>query len=411
MRKNRWDAVWDYVIRNCKIIFPVLLIIIVALTVVIALGAVKDKGEGENSIAGNSSGEEESSESVVEPVQEDVPLVANENEELYTLIETYYNAMAQGDTETILSVCSEYSENELLRLQERAKYMDHYSALDIYTKPGPEEGSVIAYVNYKLVFNNYEEELPGFQAWYICTDEQGKLYIHTGELSEDVDAYIKAVSKQADVVECYNRVNVAYNEVVTANPELLKYMEELSAQVNMAVGTVLAQENGQGGAGEAGNPEGSESKSGEDGEPQSQEPEAPVEPSGPQYATATTTVNVRSSDSEQADKLGKVSGGTKIEVQEVRVNGWTKVVFEGKDGYIKSEYLQMVENASNQTAIGTVTAIEAVNARSGPSETAERLGVVAEGASLELLGNENGWCKVNYEGQVAYVKAEYVQQQ
>ena len=47
------------------------------------------------------------------------------------------------------------------------------------------------------------------------------------------------------------------------------------------------------------------------------EPETPPTPvqTGPVYATATTTVNVRSSDSETADKLGKVSGGTKVDTR------------------------------------------------------------------------------------------------
>ena len=44
--------------------------------------------------------------------------------------------------------------------------------------------------------------------------------------------------------------------------------------------------------------------------------------------------------SEQADKLGKVEKGTRLQVQEVGANGWTKVFFEGRDGYIKSDYLK-----------------------------------------------------------------------
>ena len=140
-----------------------------------------------------------------------------------------------------------------------------------------------------------------------------------------------------------------------------------------------------------------------------QEPEAPAE-SGSQYASATTTVNVRSSDSEQADKLGKVVSGTKVQVQEVRVNGWTKIVFEGKDGYIKSEYLQMEESGEGQQTIGTVTAVENVRVRAGASEDAEQIGLLAGGESVELIANENGWCKVKYDGKVGYVKADYVTQ-
>lgn len=408
MQNEKWKIIRDYVVKHCKIIFPIVVIVVVAMTVVFALGARKEKAAADSQQAESQSLQQDSSEAEQAAVIEDIPLVVNEDGELYTLLATYYNAMAEGDTETILSVCSEYSENELLRLQERAKYLEYYPTLEIYTKPGPEAGSTVAYVYYKLKFVNHAEEVPGFQAWYICTNEEGNLYINTtGELPEDVNDYIVTVSTQADVVELYNKVQVEYNEVITAHPELLTYMQELSAQVNTSVGTVLAQENASN-AGEGGNTDATENENGGDtGTDVQPSEETPVD-NGPQYATATTTVNVRSSDSEQADKLGKVTGGSQVQVQEVIANGWTKIVFEGKDGYIKSEYLQMAESAAGQDVIGTVTATTNINVRSAASETADRLGVLAAGESLDLLADENGWCKVKYNGQVGYVKSDYV---
>ena len=408
MQNEKWKIIRDYVVKHCKIIFPIVVIVVAAMTVVFALGARKEKAAAESQQAESQSLQQDSSEAEQAAVIEDIPLVVNEDGELYTLLATYYNAMAEGDTETILSICSEYSENELLRLQERAKYLEYYPTLEIYTKPGPEAGSTVAYVYYKLVFVNHAEEVPGFQAWYICTNEEGNLYINTtGELPEDVNDYIVTVSTQADVVELYNKVQVEYNEVITAHPELLTYMQELSAQVNTSVGTVLAQENASN-AGEGGNTDATENENGGDtGTDVQPSEETPVD-NGPQYATATTTVNVRSSDSEQADKLGKVTGGSQVQVQEVIANGWTKIVFEGKDGYIKSEYLQMAERAAGQDVIGTVTATTNINVRSAASETADRLGVLAAGESLDLLADENGWCKVKYNGQVGYVKSDYV---
>ena len=408
MQNEKWKIIRDYVVKHCKIIFPIVVIVVAAMTVVFALGARKEKAAADSQQAESQSLQQDSSEAEQAAVIEDIPLVVNEDGELYTLLATYYNAMAEGDTETILSICSEYSENELLRLQERAKYLEYYPTLEIYTKPGPEAGSTVAYVYYKLKFVNHAEEVPGFQAWYICTNEEGNLYINTtGELPEDVNDYIVTVSTQADVVELYNKVQVEYNEVITAHPELLTYMQELSAQVNTSVGTVLAQENASN-AGEGGNTDATENENGGDtGTDVQPSEETPVD-NGPQYATATTTVNVRSSDSEQADKLGKVTGGSQVQVQEVIANGWTKIVFEGKDGYIKSEYLQMAESAAGQDVIGTVTATTNINVRSAASETADRLGVLAAGESLDLLADENGWCKVKYNGQVGYVKSDYV---
>ena len=70
----------------------------------------------------------------------------------------------------------------------------------------------------------------------------------------------------------------------------------------------------------------------------------------------------------------------------------------------------MEESAEGQEVIGTVTANTNVNVRAAASETAEQVGILIGGDSAELLANENGWCKIKYDGKVAYVKAEFVTQ-
>ncbi|MDE7352795.1 MAG: SH3 domain-containing protein [Acetatifactor sp.] len=435
MQDNRLRAVLDYIVKHCKIVFPVLVIAAVAATVTIALNANKARAE-EESLPTESTGEE-IPETWTPPAPEDNPLIPNENEELEALMISYYNAVAAGDTETLKAIYSEISSNELLKFQEKAKYLNRYSNLEIYTRPGPEENSIIALVYYKVVFENREEEVPGLRSFYVCTDDQGKLYINNGNVSDEINEYFMSVSRQSDVVDLSNRVNMEYNELMDTHQDLLRYLAELDAEVDTAVGEALARENGDmpvdpadtadpassENPGEAGNPgeaadpgtdpgntadPGSTVDPGAAGEGQEPVPEAPVN-TGPQYATATTTVNVRDSDSELAEKLGKVRGGEKVQVQQILQNGWTKIVYEGADGFIKSEYLQIVENADGIASIGTVTATENVNVRAAASETAERLGLLTGGTTLELLANEGDWCKVKYNGQVGYVKSEYVQ--
>lgn len=406
MRKDKWSTIRDFIVRNCKIVFPVILVAVVAFTVVVALNANKAKAEEESRPEESSSGGE-SQQAQIDPTKEQVPLTVNEDQEVYALVSGYYGARGTGDMEAMRAAYDEIGENDLLYYAELAKYIDHYAELEVYSKQGPVEGSVIAYVYFKMGIINYEE-VPGYETLYINRNENGALYIkNENNFTQEENAFITAVNGQVDVVDFNNRVNTEYNEVVGSNSELLEYLGLLNDQVQTAVGVQIAARNA----------EQTPPESVEEGDEQPQEgqetppvTEPPAE-SGPQYATATTTVNVRSSDSEQADKLGKVSGGTRVEVQEVRVNGWTKIVFEGKDGYIKSQYLQMEESAGGVEAIGTVTAVSAVNVRSAADETSSRLGVLPMGESLDLLGNEGDWCKVRYNGQVGYVKAEFVTQQ
>lgn len=412
----------DVVVRNCKIVFPVLVVFIAAVTVVIALNA--NRAEAQTPADGSSgqqseelpSGQEQTPENgssedqTVEtpPSAEDVPLAANEDEAISTLVSAYYDAIKNGDTDVLQAMCHGISENNLLYYAEMSQYIDHYSDIEIYSKQGPAEGATIVYVYYRMGLIDYGES-PAYETLYVCTDEQGELYIKDAStFTEEEKAYILKANEQVDVVEFNNRVNVEYNELLVENPELLEYIGVLRTQLNTKVGEILASRAQEGE--QQGTPEGEGSAEGT-GEPETPAgTELPVE-AGPKYASATTTVNVRESDSEQAEKLGKVSKGTRLEVQEVRPNGWTKVVYENKDGYIKSEYLKFEENVANQEVIGTVTATTNLNVRSAASEDAERLGLLSGGASLELLAVENGWCKVNYNGQVGYVKADYVTQQ
>lgn len=406
MQKDKWSKISDLIVRNCKILFPVIVVAVAAATVVVALNLNRGRSEAaenpvqENAVSGD--------DAEVQPDASEIPLVANEDSEISSLVTAYYDAMFSGDVDTLRALYDVLPDNDVLRYEEQAKYLDHYTEVQIFTKQGPAEGSVIAYVYYRLCFVEHEEEFPGYENLYICRNDQGGLYIKNEvSFSEEEKDYITVVNAQDDVVEFNNRVNVEYNELIRENPSLLEYLAELTQEVNANIGVTLAEQNVDGS--EPGDGEGEAGEPGE-GEGEISAPEEPVEPATPQYATATTTVNVRSSDSEQADKLGKASEGTRLQVQEVRVNGWTKVVFEGKDGYIKSEYLQFSESADEMQAIGSVVAKENINIRAAASQTSEKLGMLAGGESLDLLAVEGDWCKVIFNGMVAYVKGEYVEQ-
>ena len=403
MWKEKIHSIGNYIIKHNKVVLPAVVVVAVAITVSVSLSLSNRHKEAQQEAEIPSA----ASETATETATEEVPLVANEEGAIYTLIATYYNAMATGDEETLRSVCDEISDKDMYRYVELSQYIDYYPTLEIYTKTGPEEDSVIAYVYYKISFVGHEEEVPGYQALYICTNDQGGLYIKRGENSEEVNEYIKTVSTQDDVVEFNNKITVEYNELMVDHPEVLQYISELDSQVSIAVGEKLAnQVAAETQVAEAGTEEGS--TDGQDTQTENGEQQE-AEDQGPQYVTTTTTVNVRSSDSEQADKLGKVSGGTKLQVLEQRPNGWTKVDYEGKEGYIKTEFLQLAESAAGTETIGTVTATTNINVRASASETADRLGVLSGGDSAELVGTEGDWSKIKYNGQIGYVKSEYVQ--
>ena len=151
-------------------------------------------------------------------------------------------------------------------------------------------------------------------------------------------------------------------------------------------------------------------------------------------ARATDVVNIRTSDSEEADKIDKAQVGQEFTLLEQKGNGWSRVEYNGKDAFIKSDYLEIISEetlivdtsapaeetqeeeegeavaASNDASMGTVKVIENVRVRKSASTEAESLGTVYVGDELELLMKQaDGWTKIKYQGQTAYVKSEYVE--
>ena len=402
MMKDKLRGIRDFAVKNSKIAFPVIIIVAVAVTVAVALKA-GNADELEEPLASlESISIEESQEPVEEGIQE-TPLEKNTDGELYTLIATYFNAYATGDVETIRSICSYLADTEAIRIPEMAKYVDSYPLIEIYTKPGPKENSYLAYVYHHMTLVGFEDQIvPGMKTFYVCTAEDGSLYLNTDEVvSEEELDYIREMNLQDDVVELNNNTNVECSEIYLENADLFYYVQELVVDVNKTTGETLAAQRD-----EEEQPEesGQEAEAAED-QQQTQEQAVPQPTSG----TATTTVNVRVSDSEQAEKIGKVSGGTEVQIVEQQLNGWTHIIFEGRDGYIKSEYLSVAEAVDASQFIGQVTATTNINVRLAPSQEASKLGVLTGGDIVDLLERADGWCKISYNGQIGYVKEEYVQ--
>ena len=396
MLKDKLQLVRSFLTKNYKIVFPVVVVLAVAVTVCIALGASGERKIGD--IVPESTDQTQASQ----PVVEDVPMTENSDQAIKELIYTFYNAQATGDIDTIKSVCDEVSDLDVISFEEKANYIEYFPLIEIYTKKGMNEGESIVYVYYKMTFVNHEEEFPGYTTHYVCTAEDGSLYIKRTNISDELNAYISMICAQDDVVEFNNRITAEYDDFFKEHPDLEGYAEEVMAQVNMNVGVKWSQMQEEAAAQAAANADGNDSE----------DPEViggSVVTEEPVYAVALDTVNVRSSDSEKSDKLGKATKGSKWLVVEERVNGWTKIDYEGKEGYIRSDFLRVQEGAAGQPTIGTVKAKTNINVRAAASETAEKLGVLAGGDSAELIAVEGDWCKIKYNDKVGYIKAEYVE--
>ncbi len=353
------------------------------------------------------------------------PLAENAVSNVNDLMRSFYTALADGDMDTVRAIKDYNTDREIITYEKKSEFIESYENINCYTKPGMDANSYFVYTTYDVKFKDIASEAPGLNAFYIYTADDGSLRID-GDTEESVKAAFKLVTSQDDVVDLYNKINVNYKEALAADETLEQFMEELPSVVKESVGVALAQLEVQGeNAGAA------QTESGESGDTQ---PPAESEASSEsevltqnqvvnQIVKTTDTVNVRSSDSEEADKIGKAQAGIELTRIEERVNGWSKVIFEGKEAFIKSDYLEVVASeevvapsepnanadANTGTGLGTVTATTNVNVRNRASQDADKIGTAQAGVAYTLLEDQGEWYKIEYRGTIGFVKSEFFQ--
>ncbi len=419
---NKWEGLKKWLVRYSKIVLPIILVVCVGLTIVIAVQANKRRIAQEESVVAPETQEEGEETTLTVP---DVPLEQDAVPGINELFETYYTAMVEGDTQTMERLVYYLDAQEILRAAETSKYISDHQSMEVYTKPGPKEGTYIAFVYMELKFNDYDKPVPGMRVYYVCTNEDGEFYINEdGEEGDDELHYMREIQLQADVVDLNNKAAAAYNDMMAEDGTLADFLLELHEEIDKNVGEALAHAKEEE---ESGDTE-DEEQAGDEQPEESEAAETVVT-----KVKAIDVVNIRTSDSETADKLGKASVGDEFELLEERGNGWSKIKYDGGEAFIKSDFLEPSETASqsdlaaaeeepeeeqeeedNSAASaptnGTVRVKETVRIRSGASENSEKIATAYMGETFEVIMKQaDGWTKIKYNGKTAYVKSDYVE--
>ncbi len=393
MNKDIYTKIVSFVKKNIKFTAPVFIFVVAAIVTFVALSARSRREmlpeETETALA-------QAPDTVtVEQVPEAASIVLTENTNgaITDFFVEYYLCLSSGDVDNLDILTDSVEMKDKLVKAEQSRYLD-YALTNIYTMPGYDETSLIAFAVSDVVFNDYPDyPLPAYDGFYMRQQADGTYLIINSELSNDENDYIAAALASEDVVELGNRITTDYNDMITAHPELLTYMKELDSIVNTEAGEKLAALN-----------------AGEEIEmPEIEQPVSDADEPEVKTATANATVNVRVSDSMNADTMGQLRGGETVEILETKGNGWSKITFEGKEGYVKSEYLNLDIDIDTVVTIGTVTATETLNIRAAASTEGMIMGSFAKGTTARLVSEQDGWCEVVYNNKVVYLSSEYLE--
>lgn len=124
-------------------------------------------------------------------------------------------------------------------------------------------------------------------------------------------------------------------------------------------------------------------------------------------AVSGGSLNLRETASLSASVLGQYPTGTWVQVLETG-DTFTKVLVNGKTGYMMSKYLTNGSGSVVATRyIRTNTGI-GLNLRQSPTESGTLITSYPNGTKVDVLVKGVGWHKVQVNGQIGYMSSKYL---
>ena len=155
--------------------------------------------------------------------------------------------------------------------------------------------------------------------------------------------------------------------------------------------------------------------------------EKPVEPEKPSVSVnkqgivkVNSALNMRSGPGSNYGVIGTLRNNDKVEIIK-EVDGWYEIRFNGKVGYVSSQYIKVVDNESSEekpvepekpsvsvNKQGVVKVNSALNMRSGPGSNYGVIGTLRNNDKVEIIKEVDGWYEIRFNGKVGYVSSQYI---
>lgn len=119
-----------------------------------------------------------------------------------------------------------------------------------------------------------------------------------------------------------------------------------------------------------------------------------------------STLRLRSKASTSSTTLAFAPDG-EVVIVEGKIGNWYKVIYNLQEGYMHSDYLDVsiVENV--ELGYGVVNDTS-VNMRKGPGTNYASLGKFTSGEKAYIIGINHQWYKVIYQGNICYIRSDYL---
>lgn len=290
-----FDDIREWISDNLRYILLALAGLVLLFLVVSGVRLLMGGSSAKNKKAETSQSSAVAQSQTAESGDTDLPAVAMtecEDQNMITLIQSYYQALAARDVETVRVLTDQLSEDEQTKI-ENSKDIESYEEIKVYSTPGLLEGTWIAYVSYSCKYKNFDTVVPGLSRLYISTADDGTYYVSSGTMTESVKEYIEAQEQSEDVQALVQSVQSAHDAALSTDTTLADYLQNKGQSASNAL----------------------------------------YEADGTEL-TVKTNCNVRAEASTSSTKLGQLAAGTKV-VKEGSEAEWIKITYQGQTAYVR----------------------------------------------------------------------------
>lgn len=297
-------------------------------------------------ISKNSAADEKSS-----GVYEDFEM--NSNVELNSLIENYYTAYSSGNIAAIQAYASPISNGEASYIQFLSQYIEAFNVVDVYSKRGVDEGSYLVSVYVKEKFVGVNTAAPGLDFFYVRTNSNGMLYIdNTYSNFNQQEQEMKMDPEIVEIIDIYRQ-----------RDDTMKLKDMVSKDLESAF---------------------------------------KADPNLEKFVKETMPIKIGEWKAQYQAQKAQQDAIAKAKEKEA-ADAKAKAQADAQAAQIKAQ--QEAQENANATIVVITTK---VNVRDSASEAGNVIGQVDGGTQVTKYGEENGFTKIDFNGQRAFVKSDYV---
>jgi uncharacterized protein YgiM (DUF1202 family) len=122
---------------------------------------------------------------------------------------------------------------------------------------------------------------------------------------------------------------------------------------------------------------------------------------------SATLLNVRTGPGMDNPIIATIGENATAVILDQGEGEWFYINYNGTIGYARAEYFKNVLLAENFSSTGVLVGDD-VFLRDTPSTSGKVLGDYKSGAKMPVIGINNGWYKVQYDGKEGYIRSDYL---